>query len=102
MPVEEDDQGRGVSTREVVMTILHAGGKFGGGGYQISSGLHGVGVSVANALSEWCQVDVKRDGILYRQRYEQGVAVTPPFEVGLLEEDDHATIPSSTPIPPPL
>src|SRR5258708_26831371 len=59
IPVEEHHQRPGLSTLEVVMTILHAGGKFGGGGYQISSGLHGVGVSVVNALSEWCQVDVK-------------------------------------------
>src|SRR5260370_4054485 len=79
IPVEEHHQRPGLSTLEVVMTILHAGGKFGGGGYQISSGLHGVGVSVVNALSEWCQVDVKRDGILYRQRYEQGVARPPPL-----------------------
>src|SRR5713101_4243612 len=85
IPVEEHQQRPGLSTLEVVMTILHAGGKFGGGGYQISSGLHGVGVSVVNALSEWCQVDVKRDGILYRQRYERGVAVTPLLEVDLVE-----------------
>ena len=74
IPIEEHHQRPGLSTLEVVMTILHAGGKFGGGGYQISSGLHGVGVSVVNALSEWCQVDVKRGGILYRQRYERGKA----------------------------
>src|SRR5258708_38688346 len=79
------------------MTILHAGGKFGGGGYQISSGLHGVGVSVVNALSEWCQVDVKRDGILYRQRYGRGIAVTPLMEVDLVEEDDTGTITSFLP-----
>jgi DNA gyrase subunit B len=76
IPVEEHHQRPGLSTLEVVMTVLHAGGKFGGGGYQISSGLHGVGVSVVNALSEWCQVDVKRDGYLYRQRYEKGIPVT--------------------------
>ena len=91
IPVEEHHQRPGLSTLEVVMTILHAGGKFGGGGYQISSGLHGVGVSVVNALSEWCQVDVKRDGVLYRQRYERGVAVTPLEEVDLVEEDDSGT-----------
>src|SRR5579884_2156999 len=76
IPVAEHHQRPGLSTLEVVMTILHAGGKFGGGGYQISSGLHGVGVSVVNALSEWCQVDVKRDGYRYRQRYERGAPVT--------------------------
>jgi len=97
IPVEEHHQRPGLSTLEVVMTILHAGGKFGGGGYQISSGLHGVGVSVVNALSEWCQVDVKREGILYRQRYERGVAVTPLEEVDLVEEDDTGTITSFLP-----
>jgi DNA gyrase subunit B len=97
IPVEEHHQRPGLSTLEVVMTILHAGGKFGGGGYQISSGLHGVGVSVVNALSEWCQVDVRRDGILYRQRYERGVAVTPLEEVDLVEEDDSGTVTSFLP-----
>ncbi|HEV7235756.1 MAG TPA: DNA gyrase subunit B, partial [Ktedonobacteraceae bacterium] len=82
IPVEEHHQRPGLSTLEVVMTILHAGGKFGGGGYQISSGLHGVGVSVVNALAEWCQVDVRLDGTLWRQRYERGVAVTPLTNMG--------------------
>src|SRR6266487_801171 len=85
IPVEEHRQRPGLSTLEVVMTILHAGGKFGGSGYQISSGLHGVGVSVVNGLSEWCQVDVKRDGRLYRQRYERGIAVTPLLDLGPAE-----------------
>src|SRR5436305_1859926 len=97
IPVEEHHQRPGLSTLEVVMTILHAGGKFGGGGYQISSGLHGVGVSVVNALSDWCQVDVKRDGILYRQRYERGIAVTPLLEVDPVEDDDTGTITSFLP-----
>jgi DNA gyrase subunit B len=97
IPVEEHHQRPGLSTLEVVMTILHAGGKFGGGGYKISSGLHGVGVSVVNALSEWCQVDVKRGGIRYRQRYERGVPVTPLEEVDLVEEDDTGTITSFLP-----
>src|SRR3989441_179513 len=97
IPVEEHHQRPGLSTLEVVMTILHAGGKFGGGGYQISSGLHGVGVSVVNALSEWCQVDVKRDGILYRQRYERGIAVTPLLEVDPIEDEDTGTITSFLP-----
>ncbi len=85
IPVDEHHQRPGMSTLEVVMTVLHAGGKFGGGGYQISSGLHGVGVSVVNALSEWCQVDVKHNGTIYRQRYEKGFPVTPLQEVGKAE-----------------
>ncbi|WP_126581851.1 DNA topoisomerase (ATP-hydrolyzing) subunit B [Tengunoibacter tsumagoiensis] len=85
IPVDEHHQRPGMSTLEVVMTVLHAGGKFGGGGYQISSGLHGVGVSVVNALSEWCQVDVAKEGKLYRQRYEKGVPVTKLTEMGAVE-----------------
>ncbi len=85
IPVDEHHQRPGLSTLEVVMTVLHAGGKFGGGGYQISSGLHGVGVSVVNALSDWCQVDVKRDGRIWRQRYEKGIPVTPLIDAGPAE-----------------
>jgi len=67
---------------EVVMTVLHAGGKFGGHGYKVSGGLHGVGVTVTNALSIWCEVEVHLDGGTYRQRYERGRPVTDVVRLG--------------------
>ncbi len=86
------DNGRGVPVGmhpkmhkpavEVVYTVLHAGGKFGGGGYKVAGGLHGVGASVVNALSEWLEVEVKTDGNIYKQRYERGKTMTELEVVG--------------------
>jgi len=76
IPVDIHPQ-TGKSALEVVHTVLHSGAKFGGGGYKVASGLHGVGVSAVNALVEWLEVEVKRDGKKYFQRYERGVPVTP-------------------------
>ena len=75
IPVEIHPQ-TGKSTLETVLTILHAGGKFNNNAYQVSGGLHGVGVSVVNALSEWLVANVKRNGKLYEQRFEKGVTTT--------------------------
>jgi DNA gyrase subunit B len=86
------DDGRGIpvgnmprfkkSAVEVVLTMLHAGGKFGGAGYKVAGGLHGVGVSVVNALSEWLEVEVGRDGAVHSQRFERGAAVTKLDRIG--------------------
>ena len=95
------DDGRGIpvdinkkagkSAVEVVFTILHAGGKFGGGGYKVSGGLHGVGASVVNALSGWLTVEVKRDGKIYTQSYKRGIADGELKKVGTCDKNDTGT-----------
>lgn len=90
-----EDNGRGIPVDmhetgkpavEVIMTVLHAGGKFGGGGYKVSGGLHGVGVTVVNALSEWLNVEVCRDGKRYEIKFERGEVVQPLCEIGTSEK----------------
>ena len=104
------DNGRGIptdihpktgkSTVETVYIVLHAGGKFGGGGYKVSGGLHGVGASVVNALSAWLEVEVHKNGKIYFQRYENGGHPTEPLKViGECNEDDTGTIVTFLPDP---
>lgn len=81
----------GIPAVEVVFTILHAGGKFGGGGYKVSGGLHGVGASVVNALSDFLEVEISQDGKVYRQRYEKGHVSYPLKEVGVCPPEHTGT-----------
>jgi DNA gyrase subunit B len=82
----------GIPTVEVVHTMLHAGGKFGGGAYSVSGGLHGVGASVVNALSEWMEVTVNRDGHAYMIRFERGATVKPLTEIGNVTSTGTTTV----------
>ena len=87
----------GIPAVEVVFTILHAGGKFGGGGYKVSGGLHGVGASVVNALSEWLEVTIYREGKEYKQRYERGKTMYPLEMTGVCEPGKSGTTVSFLP-----
>ncbi|QGU93755.1 DNA topoisomerase (ATP-hydrolyzing) subunit B [Clostridium bovifaecis] len=101
--VEDDGRGMPVGIHpkmqrpavEVIMTVLHAGGKFGGGGYKVSGGLHGVGASVVNALSEYCKVEVKREGHIWMQDYERGKVLHDLSIIG--DTDEHGTTVHFTP-----
>ncbi len=81
------NENQGIPAVTVVLTVLHAGGKFGGSGYKVSGGLHGVGSSVVNALSEWLEVEISREGKVYHQRFERGKAVTELTVIGESQQD---------------
>src|SRR5512136_1552269 len=103
-PTQKDAKGKPMDALEVVMTILHAGGKFGGAGYKVASGLHGVGVSAVNALSEWMETTVysSLDSRIYRQRYERGAPQAKVEQIGRVRKDDefqHGTVQRFMPDP---
>ena len=103
------DNGRGIpvginhktgrNAVDLVFTELHAGGKFGGGGYKVSGGLHGVGASVVNALSEWLEVQIRQGGKVYRERFSRGNTIVPLEEIGSCQEEDTGTTVSFLPDP---
>jgi DNA gyrase subunit B len=90
-PTKKDPSGKPMETLDVVMTVIGAGGKFGGGGYKVSGGLHGVGVSAVNALSEWMTTEIKRDGKLWRQEYKRGIPQGKIKQIGRVEKEDTGT-----------
>ena len=90
-PTKKDPNGKPMETVDVVMTVIGAGGKFGGGGYKVSGGLHGVGVSAVNALSEWAVTEIKRDGKLWQQKYKRGVPQGKIKQIGKVDKSDTGT-----------
>ncbi|MCC6568351.1 MAG: DNA topoisomerase (ATP-hydrolyzing) subunit B [Anaerolineales bacterium] len=90
-PSKKDAKGKAMETVDVVMTVIGAGGKFGGGGYKVSGGLHGVGVSAVNALSEWMTTEIKRDGKLWQQQYKRGVPQGAIKQIGKVSKEESGT-----------
>ncbi len=90
-PSKKDANGKPMETVDVVMTVIGAGGKFGGGGYKVSGGLHGVGISAVNALSEWMTTEIKRDGKLWKQEYKRGMPQGKIKQIGKAEKDESGT-----------
>jgi len=90
-PSKKDAKGKPMETVDVVMTVIGAGGKFGGGGYKVSGGLHGVGVSAVNALSEWMVTEIRRDGKLWQQQYKRGVPQGTIKQIGKAGKDEGGT-----------
>ena len=90
-PTKRDAKGKPMETVDVVMTVIGAGGKFGGGGYKVSGGLHGVGVSAVNALSEWMTTEIKRDGKVWQQQYKRGVPQGSIKQIGKASKEESGT-----------